>query len=435
MHHFTFFFCFFLYLCSFASFSPFLLYVSSFLCSRPRSIDDVAHQSETVSALRTAIRGASLPHLVLYGPPGTGKTTCALALARELFPDARLRATRVLELNASDERGIAVVREKIKTFAAGAVSRTPRVGGTAGALWGRGTAKKGEKEEGLGSSSSFPSPSASSASRPLPPFKLIILDEADSMTPDAQSALRRTMETTSRVTRFIILCNYVSRIIEPLASRCAKFRFKGVCGSDLGGVLDRVAAAEHLTLLPGARRALEDAARGDVRRALTALQSAARLGDGTVSACDALDALGVVDPSVAGRVLGALRGRGAWIPGSARVQTADADMEIEGATTSAAAAPAALPPPSSPPTLHDFAAARAAALECVAEGYATSELLLALQRAVLEDREAPETARAAALARLADADAALVDGADETLQLLAAFAGMQKGYQEAGVVA
>lgn len=393
----------------------------------------MAHQSETVSALRTAIRGASLPHLLLYGPPGTGKTTCALALARELFPDPRLRAARVLELNASDERGIAVVRDKIKTFAAGAVSLNPRVGrGGLGGLWkGAGAAGgRGEAEEekaaagaGAGAAGGGPSSPPPQAHRP-PPFKLIILDEADSMTPDAQSALRRTMETTSRVTRFVILCNYVSRIIEPLASRCAKFRFKGVGGADLGGVLDRVAAAEGLTLLPGAREALEGAARGDVRRALTALQSAARLGDGTVSPGDALDALGVVDPAVARRVLGAIRGKGSWVPGSASMDHQEAGDKGEAAGGGGAAAP-----------LHGFAAARAAALECVAEGYATSELLLALQRAALEDRAAPETARAAVLARLAEADAALVDGADETLQLLAAFSGAQKGYQEAGLVA
>jgi replication factor C subunit 2/4 len=158
---------------------------------RPEKVDDVAHQDAVVKTLKTSIIQGNLPHLLFHGPPGTGKTTTILAVARELY-GPELYRSRILELNASDERGISVVREKVKTFAQGAVG--------------------GQKTPGY----------------PCPRFKLIILDEADTMTPDAQSALRRIMEAYSRVTRFCLICNYVTRVIEPLASRCAKFRFKAL---------------------------------------------------------------------------------------------------------------------------------------------------------------------------------------------------------------
>ena len=152
---------------------------------RPTRIDDLASQEEVTKTLRGAIAQGQLPHLLMYGPPGTGKTSTILAVARTLYHPSVLK-DRVLEMNASDERGIKVVRDKIKNFASHSVSS--------------------QKFDGY----------------PSPPFKIIILDECDSMTKDAQGALRRTMEVYSSTTRFCLICNYVSRIIEPLVSRCAK---------------------------------------------------------------------------------------------------------------------------------------------------------------------------------------------------------------------
>jgi replication factor C subunit 2/4 len=148
---------------------------------RPNSISEVSHQPEVVNALLTSVKTGRVPHLLLYGPPGTGKTSTILALAKQIFGPKFYRE-RILELNASDERGIQMIREKVKKFAQKKISKNTDL------------------------------------DHPCPPLQLIILDEADSMTVDAQSALRRTIEVHSKQTRFCIICNYVSKIIEPLAS-------------------------------------------------------------------------------------------------------------------------------------------------------------------------------------------------------------------------
>ncbi len=181
--------------------------------------------------------------MLFYGPPGTGKTSTVLALAKELYgPD--LFKTRVLELNASDERGISIVREKVKNFARMQLSNLP-----------------------AGSRSKYP----------CPPFKIVILDEADSMTQDAQSALRRTMETYSNITRFCLICNYVTRIIDPLASRCSKFRFKSLDQQNAKKRLEEIAEKEDVGLEEGAVETLIRCSEGDLRKAITFLQSGARL--------------------------------------------------------------------------------------------------------------------------------------------------------------
>ncbi|TGZ83318.1 P-loop containing nucleoside triphosphate hydrolase protein [Ascodesmis nigricans] len=210
---------------------------------RPKSLSDVAAQDHTITVLKRTLQSNNLPHMLFYGPPGTGKTSTVLALAKELY-GPELMKSRVLELNASDERGISIVREKVKNFARTAVSTA----------------------------------SASSTSQyPCPPYKIIILDEADSMTQDAQSALRRTMETYSRITRFCLICNYVTRIIDPLASRCSKFRFKPLDVENARERLGEIAEKEGVRMEDGVVDALVRVADGDLRRAITYLQSAAKL--------------------------------------------------------------------------------------------------------------------------------------------------------------
>ena len=181
--------------------------------------------------------------MLFYGPPGTGKTSTILALAKELYGPEMFR-TRVLELNASDERGISIVREKVKDFARMQLSNPP----------------PHYKDK-----------------YPCPPYKIIILDEADSMTQDAQSALRRTMETYSKITRFCLVCNYVTRIIDPLASRCSKFRFKTLDQGNAKKRLVDIADLENVRLEEGAVDTLIQCSDGDLRKAITFLQSAARL--------------------------------------------------------------------------------------------------------------------------------------------------------------
>lgn len=225
---------------------------------RPKTVDDVVEQSEVVKVLKQCLGGADLPNLLLYGPPGTGKTSTILAAARQLFGD--MFRDRVLELNASDDRGINVVRTKIKNFAQL----------TASAM----------RPDG----------------KPCPPFKIVILDEADAMTNAAQAALRRTMESQSRTTRFCLICNYVSKIIEPITSRCTKFRFKPIKKEKVIERLQIISDNEKVQVNQEALKAVMQVSGGDMRRAITILQSCYRLkgSDHPITKEDIYEISGVV---------------------------------------------------------------------------------------------------------------------------------------------
>merc|ERR1719354_1394292 len=205
---------------------------------RPKGVNDVCAQEEVVAMLKAVlIEGKELPNMLFYGPPGTGKTSTILAMAHQLYGSEMFK-DRVLELNASDERGINVVREKVKKFSQLTVNN-------------RGT--EGKK---------------------CPPFKLVILDEADSMTKSSQEALRRTMETSTKTTRFCLICNYVSRIIAPITSRCSQFRFKPLSIENQQKRLLFVCQEEDVKISDEALESLIICSEGDLRKSMTFLQTA-----------------------------------------------------------------------------------------------------------------------------------------------------------------
>ncbi|MBO7205929.1 MAG: replication factor C small subunit [Candidatus Methanomethylophilaceae archaeon] len=201
---------------------------------RPKSLDDVVGQRHAVERLKAYVESRNMPPLLFTGPAGRGKTTCSLAMAKEMFGGEW--KGNFMELNASDERGIDVVRGKIKEFA-----RTAPLGGAE--------------------------------------FKIIFMDEADALTSDAQAALRRTMEKFSKICRFILSCNYSSKIIDPIQSRCAVFRFQPVSKDDVRGFLMKIITAENVDIEEDAIEGLVHVARGDMRRAVNSLQVAASLNN------------------------------------------------------------------------------------------------------------------------------------------------------------
>ena len=192
---------------------------------RPFKLSDVVNQKSIVEAVKNLMKNAEeMPNLLFSGPAGVGKTTLALCIARELLGDYWRDYT--LELNASDERGINMVRERVKMFA--------RYSGMAGKI----------------------------------PFKIIILDEADEMTGDAQTALRRIIEDSAKGTRFVLICNYLSQIIEPIQSRCVIFRFTNLAEEDVVGHLANICKQEKVKYDEKALSLIYEFTEGDLRHAI-----------------------------------------------------------------------------------------------------------------------------------------------------------------------
>jgi replication factor C small subunit len=202
---------------------------------RSKKLDDnIVGQEAIVGRLKAYVKQKNMPNLLFAGPPGVGKTLCAIALAYELFDDSF--GQNFMELNASDSRGIDVVREQIKSYAA-----SLPFGGIR--------------------------------------FKVIFLDEADALTRDAQNALRRTMENTSATTRFILSANYSSKLIEPIQSRCALFRFRPLSEEHITERLKHIAQKEKVHVDADGYKALVYASEGDMRKAINFLQTASTLGE------------------------------------------------------------------------------------------------------------------------------------------------------------
>jgi replication factor C small subunit len=231
---------------------------------RPTTLDGMINQKHIVERLKAFVKSGNVPHMLFAGRAGIGKTAAALALASDLYGENW--QSNALELNASDERGIDVVRHKVKDFAR--TKTMSRVG-----------------------------------------YRLIILDEADALTVEAQQALRRTMETYASVSRFILICNWSSRIIEPIQSRCAVFRFKPLAEADQKSYIDRIAKGEKLKIDGDAESAIIHLTEGDLRKIANIIQACAAL-KGKITEAIVYDVMSIAKPADVKKMLeAALAGR------------------------------------------------------------------------------------------------------------------------------
>ena len=227
---------------------------------RPKKLSEVVDQKEIIKGISNLIKSPDIPHMLFAGPAGVGKTTTALCIAMELLGEEWRKNT--LELNASDERGIKMVRERVKEFAAS-------------------IKLAGDKEFG----------------KP----KIIILDEADEMTSEAQTALRRIIEDSARTTRFVIICNYLSQIIEPIQSRCVVFRFIRLPKEDVIDHLKMICEQQKVKYEEKALAQIYGATGGDLRHSINIMQAAASTG--SVSVASVTAAIGLSGRARVGEVL------------------------------------------------------------------------------------------------------------------------------------
>jgi replication factor C small subunit len=308
---------------------------------RPKSLNKIINQKEIVDRLQSFAKAKNVPHCIFAGPPGTGKTTAALCLARDMY--GKGYREHLMELNASDERGIKIVRETVKTFA-----RTRSVGEI--------------------------------------PFKILILDEADNMTSDAQQALRRTMERFTETCRFIMIANYSGKIIEPLQSRCAPFRFSYMTKEDQDRYLRNIIEKEDIKILDEGYDAIFEVSEGDLRKATNTLQAAASMGK-------------VIDTETVYSVIG-------------RANPADVNQMIKTAMKG------------------DFLEARKQLREMILKyGVAGSDIIKQIHTEIFRSM-LPDSWKVTLSEAIGEADFRLVQGADVEVQLSALLARMTEAGQE-----
>jgi replication factor C subunit 2/4 len=325
---------------------------------RPRSLNDVCHQQHAILSLRKSLEMGNMPHLLLHGPSGTGKTSTILAVARELFGSDAIKS-RVLELNASHERGIDTIRHKVKEFANTKIS-------TNGA--------------------SLASTSTTSTTTTIFPYKIVILDEAENMTKDAQSALRRIMEQHTNVTRFCIICNRISQIIDPIISRCAVFRYTPMDSVSTKQRLSYIAKKENICIKNDkVYDLLIQLSQGDMRKSITMLQTTSALVDSGEPISEDLvkEVSGQIDTKVFNELINSI------------LMQQSTNIII------------------------GFNEIERVARSIVNDGYPVDSVYMELIQRIVDDQHIDESSKCQILLKIAESEGKLiVDGADEYLQLL-----------------